>query len=80
MLFYPHCFICCESSKLLLYCRKSLQKLLQAVSSEIMFPDLFIDLLHLFTSAHSKWILTNTSVLAPDFELNQSAIFSEIEA
>lgn len=77
MLFYPHCFRFCESSKLL-HCRKLLQKLLQAVSSKIMFLDLFIDLLHLFTSAHSKWTVANTLVLVPDFELNQGASFSEI--
>lgn len=79
MLFYPHCLRFCESSKLLLYCRKLLQKLLQAVCSKIVFPDLFKDLLHLFESAHCKWTLTNTLVSVPDSELNQGARFSEIE-
>lgn len=48
------------------------------LAQKIMFPDLFIDLLHLFTSVHSEWTLTNTLGLVPDSELNQGARFSEI--
>lgn len=77
--YYIHIvFRFCESSRLLFH-RKLLQKLLQAVSSKIMFPDLFIDLQHLFTSAHSKWTQTNTLVLVSVFELKQGASLSEIQ-
>lgn len=76
--YYIHIvFRFCESSRLLFH-RKLLQKLLQAVSSKIMFPDLFIDLQHLFTSAHSKWTQTNTLVSISVFELKQGVNLSEI--
>lgn len=55
--FQPHCFRVYESSELLLYWGKLLQKLLQAVSSKIVFPDLFVGLQLWLTSARSKWAL-----------------------